>query len=140
MDFRVYKSIFYNKKAANFIKFAAFLPISGISFPIFIREHVQICYNIIPFKSSISYSFICYLQGLSSFPDYKDTTFKRICQEEHPIKFIPNVFIRNIAPLLLIFCVENHINLMNIILCLFDSMYRSHSGSFTSHQTRWHHS
>ena len=107
LDFRVYKSIFYNKKAANFIKFAAFLPISGISFPIFIREHVQICYNIIPFKSSISYSFICYLQGLSSFPDYKDTTFKRICQEEHPIKFIPNVFIRNIAPLLLIFCVEN---------------------------------
>ena len=107
LDFRVYKSIFYNKKAANFIKFAAFLPISGISFPIFIREHVHICYNIIPFKSSISYSFICYLQGLSSFPDYKDTTFKRICQEEHPIKFIPNVFIRNIAPLLLIFCVEN---------------------------------
>ena len=89
------------------MEFAAFLPISDTPFLILIRKHVRICYNIISFKSLISYSFICYLQGLSSFPDYKDTTFKRICQEEHPIKFIPNVFIRNIAPLLLIFCVEN---------------------------------
>ena len=80
------------------MEFAAFLPISDTPFLILIRKHVRICYNIISFKSLISYSFICYLQGLGSFPDYKDTTFKSICQDEYPIKIIP---------LLLIFYVEN---------------------------------
>ena len=89
------------------MEFAAFLPISDTPFLILIRKHVRICYNIISFKSLISYSFICYLQGLGSFPDYKDTTFKSICQDEYPIKIILNIFIKSIVLLLLIFYVEN---------------------------------
>ena len=85
------------------MEFAAFLPISDTPFLILIRKHVRICYNIISFKSLISYSFICYLQGLGSFPDYKDTTFKSICQEVYPIKFLLYTFIRSIVPPLLIF-------------------------------------
>ena len=105
--FRLFISIFYNKKAANFVKSAAFLLISSPPFLVYARNILYICCNIISFKSLISYSFICYLQGLGSFPDYKDTTFKSICQDEYPIKIILNIFIKSIVPLLLIFYVEN---------------------------------
>ena len=96
-------SIFYNKKAANFVKFAAFLLISSPPFLVYARNILYICCNIISFKSLVSYSFICYLQGLDSFFDYKDTTFKSICQEIHLIKYLLQAFIKSIVLLLLTF-------------------------------------
>ena len=54
-------------------------------------------------KLLVSYSFICYLQGLDSFFDYKDTTFKGICQEIHLIKYLLQAFIKSIVLLLLTF-------------------------------------
>ena len=102
-DFRLFISIFYNKKAANFVKFAAFLLISSPPFLVYARNILYICCNIISFKSLVSYSFICYLQGLDSFFDYKDTTFKSICQEIHLIKYLLQAFIKSIVLLLLTF-------------------------------------
>ena len=102
-DFRFFISIFYNKKAANFVKFAAFLLISSPPFLVYARNILYICCNIISFKSLVSYSFICYLQGLDSFFDYKDTTFKSICQEIHLIKDLLQAFIKSIVLLLLTF-------------------------------------
>ena len=102
-DFRLFISIFYNKKAANFVKSAAFLLISSLPFSVYTRNILYICCNIISFKSLVSYSFICYLQGLDSFFDYKDTTFKGICQEIHLIKYLLQAFIKSIVLLLLTF-------------------------------------
>ena len=119
-DFRFFISIFYNKKAANFVKFAAFLLISSPPFLVYARNILYICCNIISFKSLVSYSFICYLQGLDSFFDYKDTTFKSICQEIHLIKYLLQAFIKSIVLLLLTFYATNSINFMNVIPCLFD--------------------
>jgi hypothetical protein len=85
------------------MKFAAFLLISSPLFLAHTRTILLICYHIIPFKSLISYSFIYYLQSSGSFSDYKDTTFKSICQEVYPIKFLLYTFIRSIVPPLLIF-------------------------------------
>ena len=85
------------------MKSAAFLLISSLPFSVYARNILYICCNIISFKSLVSYSFICYLQGLDSFFDYKDTTFKGICQEIHLIKHLLQAFIKSIVLLLLIF-------------------------------------
>ena len=85
------------------MKSAAFLLISSPPFLVYARNILYICCNIISFKSLVSYSFICYLQGLDSFFDYKDTTFKGICQEIHLIKHLLQAFIKSIVLLLLTF-------------------------------------
>ena len=85
------------------MKSAAFLLISSLPFSVYTRNILYICCNIISFKSLVSYSFICYLQGLDSFFDYKDTTFKGICQEIHLIKYLLQAFIKSIVLLLLTF-------------------------------------